>query len=152
MKKFMKSLALFLSLVLVAGLFIGCSATDEVTTATKPEPTNSEYEFTVIDGTKTLESEITENNEINYYKVTLEEKCDFSLLAYNGNLEEYYNLDYKLYQDENLTECIFESTLRVTDTDVWGEYKTLEAGTYYITLSSEEEFSYYLTTDVLTVK
>lgn len=151
MKKVMKSLAVLLSIVIVAGLFIGCSSTGDVT-ETKPETTEAKYEFTVIDGTKTIESEVTKDNKTNYYKITLDEKSDFSILAYNGNLEEYYNLDYKLYQDANLTECILESTLRVTDTDYWGEYKVLEAGTYYIALSAEDEFSYYLTFDALPVK
>ena len=150
MKKVMKSLAFLITFVLIAGILSGCTS-PENTTAIHSE-TEAKYTFTTLNDDKTNEAEFTKDNKVNYFSVTLEEDSDFALLAYNGNLEDYYNIDYKIYQDMGLTECVHEGELRVTDTDMWGDYKTLAAGTYYITLSSEDTFEYYLTFDAIPVK
>lgn len=144
MKTFKKSLAFLLSMVMLICAFSGFSAT---TYSAKAKP-----KFVKITSNKITKGNIEKKNETDYYKLTVKKESKVALLAYNGNLDEYYTLKCKIFKDKALTKRVRKTTLRVTDTDMWSTYKKLKAGTYYITLKSKDTFEYYLTCDILPVK
>jgi len=137
-KKFM---AVFLSIVTIISAF-----------SFFPSTATAKPNFTKLQSNMVATGRISKKNKTNYFELTIKEKSRVSLLAYNGNLNRFYKLRCKIFKDEALTKRVFKTKLRVTDTDVWGPYKKLEAGTYYITLSSKKNFRYYLSTDILPAK
>lgn len=138
MKVFKKSLSLILSVIM---LFSVCTSSSL-----------AKSKFTTIKKNKTITGRIEKKNSVDYYKLTLKKKSKVSLVAWNGNLENYYKLKCVIYKNKKLTKRVHKTTLRVTDTDIWCPYKKLKAGTYYITLTSKNKFKYYLGYDVIPVK
>lgn len=138
MKFIKKSLSLILAVIMVLGF---CNSTALAKT-----------KFVTIKHNKLITGRIDKKNDLDYYKLVLKKKSKVSFVTYNGNLENYYKITCRIYKDKKLKKQVHKTTLRVTDTDIWSKYKTLNKGTYYITLTSKNKFKYYLSCDVIPVK